>query len=186
MRSDAAKQPRKEAKESETSPRTEEELAGRKPATMAATSAALTSQRGGPLDPLWPRRFESWVILLLVVRSCGILVHYPRFCCLTQSVEQRPEVTRAALTVSLEKRTCGLLCSTFSAMSNRKHLARGVRRGQVPSGSVIPCVFRSNGSQLVHLWGQRSCQLSSSHNCRPSTVFSANCTEGCRTREANQ
>ena len=51
-RADAAKQPRKGAKESATSPRTEEELAGRKPATMAATLAALTSQCGGPLDPL--------------------------------------------------------------------------------------------------------------------------------------
>ena len=71
MRSDAAKQPRKGAKESETSPRTEEELAGRKPvggmgaATMAATFAALTSQCGGPLDPLWPPRIQSWVVPLL-------------------------------------------------------------------------------------------------------------------------
>ena len=76
MRSDAAKQPRKGAKESETSPRTEEELAGRKPvggmsaATMAATFAALTSQCRGPLDPLWPPRLESWVIPLLVLRAC--------------------------------------------------------------------------------------------------------------------
>ena len=54
------------------------------------------------------------------------------------------------------------------------------------SSLMIPCVFRSSGSQLVHLWEQRSCRLSSSHNCRPSTVFSANCMEGCRTREANQ
>ena len=54
------------------------------------------------------------------------------------------------------------------------------------SSLMIPCVFRSNGSQLVHLWWQRSCQLSSSHNCRPSTVFSANVMEGCRTCEANQ
>ena len=38
----------------------------------------------------------------------------------------------------------------------------------------------------MHLWVLRSCQLSSSHNCRPSTVFSANVMEGCRTREANQ
>ena len=126
------------AKESETSPRTEEELAGRKPVTMAATLAGLTSQCGGPLDPLWPRRFESWVILLLVVRSCGILVHSPRFCSLSQSVEQWPDVTRAALTVSLDKRTCGLLRLTFSAMSDRKHLARDVRRGHVPLGSVTP------------------------------------------------
>ena len=132
MRSDAAKQPRKEAKESETSPRTEEELAGRKPvggmsaATMAARLAALTSQSGGPLDPLWPPRIESWVVPLLEF-----------LCILTQSVEQRPEVTRAAPTVSLEKRTCGLLRLTFSAMSNRKHLAREVRRGHVPSSSVI-------------------------------------------------
>ena len=138
MRSDAGKQPRKGAKESETSPRTEEELAGRKPVKMAATLAALTSQCGGPLDPLWPRRFESWVVPLLVLRSCGILVHSPRFCSLSQSFEQWREVTRAAPTVSLEKRTCGLLCLTFSAMSNRKHLARDVRRGHVPSGSVIP------------------------------------------------
>ena len=127
MRSDAAKQPRKGAKESETSPRTEEELAGRKPVTKAATLAALTSQCGGSLDPLWPPRFESWVIPLLVLCACGILVNSPRFCSLTQSVEQWPQVTRAALTVSLEKRTCGLLCLTFSAMSNRKHLARDVR-----------------------------------------------------------
>ena len=138
MRSDAAKQPRKEAKESETSPRTEGGIGWEKTATMAATLAALTSRCGGPLDPLWPRRFESWVILLLAVRSCGILVHSPRFCSLSQSVEQWREVTRAALTVSLDKRTCGLLRLTFSAMSNRKHLARDVRRGHVPSGSVIP------------------------------------------------
>ena len=133
MRSDAAKQPRKGAKESGTSPRTEEELAGRKPvggmsaATMAATLAALTSQCRGPLDPLWPRRFESWVIPLLVLRACGLLVHSLRFCFLPKSVEQWLEVTRAALTVSLEKRTCGLLCLTFSAVSSRKHLARDVR-----------------------------------------------------------
>ena len=127
VRSDAAKQPRKGAKESETSPRIEMELAGRKPVTKAATLAVLTSQCGGPMDPLWPPRFESWVIPLLVLRACGILVHSPRFCCLTQSVEQWPEVTRAALTVSREKRTCGLLCLTFSAMSNGKHLARDVR-----------------------------------------------------------
>ena len=118
-------------KESATSPRTEEELAGRKrvrsAATMAATLAALTSQCGGPLDPLWPPRFASWVIPLLVLRACGIIGHYPRFCSVHQSVEQWPDVTRAALTVFLEKRTCGLLCLTFSAMSNRKHLARDVR-----------------------------------------------------------
>ena len=64
--SDAAKQPRKGVKESETSPRTEEELAWRKPVTKAATLAVLTSQCGGLLDPLWPPRFESWVIPLLV------------------------------------------------------------------------------------------------------------------------
>ena len=180
MRSDAAKQPRTGAKESETSPRTEEEPAGRKSvggmnaATMAATLAALTKQCGGALDPLWPPRFDSWVIPLLVWRACGIIVHPPRFCSLTQSIEQRPEVTRAALTVSLEKRTCGLLCLTFSAMSSRKHLARDVRRGHVPSGSVIPddpvCLSEqwiSVGASLV----AAVMSTFSSHNCRPSTVF---------------
>ena len=102
-------------------------VGGMSAATMVATLAAMTSQCGGPLDPLWPPRFESWVFPLLVLRACGIIVHSPRFCSLTQSVEQWPEVTRAALTVSLEKRTRGLLCLTFSAMSNRKDLARDVR-----------------------------------------------------------
>ena len=59
-------------------------------------------------------------------------------------------------------------------------------RERIQTFGCRPDVFRSNGSQLVHLWGLRSCQRSSSHNCRLSTVFSANLVDGCRTREANQ
>ena len=143
---------------------------------MPATLAALTSQCGGSWTLFWPRRFESCVIPLLL-RACGILVHSPRFCSLTQSVEQWPEVTRAALTVSFEKRTCGLLCFTlFLPFRIGKHLARDARRGHVPSESVIPGDPVCLSEQWISVgasWGARSCQLSSSHNCRPSTVFSA-------------
>ena len=127
MRSDAGKQPRKGAKESKTSPRTEEELAGRKHVKMAATLAALTSQCGGPLHPLWPPRIESWVVPLLVLHLCGILLHSPK-----KKRRAMPDVTRAALTVSLEKRTCGLLCLPFFCHFELEASCEG------PSGSVIP------------------------------------------------
>ena len=53
-------------------------------------------------------------------------------------------------------------------------LRKKASRERIQTFGCRPDVFRSNGSQLVHLWGLRSCQLSSSHNCRLSTVFSAN------------